>query len=64
MVLLINPAITAIAIGERNEALSPPPMASGINAKMVVKLVIKIGLILFSPALIMDSLKENPLSLF
>jgi len=46
MVDVINPPITARAIGDLNEALSPKPNVRGRRARIVVILVISIGLIL------------------
>jgi hypothetical protein len=41
-----RPPITAIAIGDLSEALSPRPIVRGIRQKIVVRLVIRMGLIL------------------
>ena len=45
-----SPPITARAIGALSDALSPIPIVRGSRARMVVRLVISIGLILCVPA--------------
>ena len=57
-----RPPITASAIGDLSEALSPIPIVRGTSANIVVRLVIKIGLILCEPAVMMESFLPNPVS--
>ena len=57
---LIKPPITANAIGALNATLSPKPIVSGNNAKMVVRLVIIIGLIRCWPAATIAGMMSNP----
>ena len=40
---VVNPPITASAMGERNAAPSPKPKVNGNNPNIVVRLVMKMG---------------------
>ncbi len=60
---VVKPPITASAMGDRNEALSPKPSVNGTKARMVVRLVIRMGRNLCCPASMIALLLSSPASI-